>query len=93
MLVQVAWAAVHAKATIFRERYGRWSKRMGKKKALVAVGHRILSLIHLLLKNELDHQELTWCRRRPDDRKGIRKDRCKELGSTPSGKGRLECIA
>ena len=58
MLVQVAWAAVHAKATIFRERYGRWSKRMGKKKALVAVGHKILSLIHLLLKNELDYQEL-----------------------------------
>jgi transposase len=57
MLVQVAWAAVHAKKTIFRERYGRLSKRIGKKKALVAIGHKILSLIHLLLSRGLDYQE------------------------------------
>ncbi len=56
-LVQVAWAAVHAKRTIFRERYGRLSKRIGKKKALVAIGHKILSLIHLLLSRGLDYQE------------------------------------
>jgi hypothetical protein len=57
VLVQVAWAAVHAKETIFRARYGRWSKRMGVKKALVAVGHKIVVLIHRLLKSGADYQE------------------------------------
>jgi transposase len=57
LLVQVAWAAVHTKETIFRGWYGRWSKRMGKKKALVAVGHKILVLIHRLLKSGTDYQE------------------------------------
>jgi transposase len=59
MLVQVAWAAVHAKKTIFRERYSRLSKRIGKKKALVAIGHKILSLIHLLLKQGMDYREVS----------------------------------
>jgi transposase len=57
VLVQVAWAAVHTKETIFRAWYGRWSKRMGKKKALVAVGHKILVLIHKLLKSGTDYRE------------------------------------
>jgi transposase len=48
-LVQVAWAATHTKATNFRATYARWAKRMGKKKALVALGHKILVLIHKLL--------------------------------------------
>ena len=59
MLMQVAWAAVHAKKTIFRERYSRLSKRIGKKKALVAIGHKILSLIHLLLKQGMDYREVS----------------------------------
>src|SRR5262249_51025033 len=57
VLVQVAWAAVHAKGTIFREVYGRWIKRMGKKKALVAVAHKILVLIHKLLRTGTDYEE------------------------------------
>jgi transposase len=57
MLVQVAWAASHAKGTIFQAAYGRWAKRMGKKKALVAVGHKILVLIHRLLTTGTDYQE------------------------------------
>jgi len=56
-LVQVAWAAVHSKETIFRACYGRWSKRMGKKKALVAVGHKILVLVHVLLSGKVDYRE------------------------------------
>jgi transposase len=56
-LVQVAWAAVHSKQTSFRACYGRWSKRLGKKKALVAVGHKILVLIHVLLSGKMDYRE------------------------------------
>ena len=34
-----------------------WAKRLGKKKALVAVGHKILGLIHKLLSDEVDYAE------------------------------------
>jgi transposase len=57
MLVQVAWAAVHAKGTIFQAQYGRGIKRMGKKKALVAVAHKVVVLIYKLLKTATDYQE------------------------------------
>jgi transposase len=57
MLVQVAWAASHTKETIFSACYHRWAKRMGKKKALVAVAHKILVVIHHLLKGGADYHE------------------------------------
>jgi transposase len=56
-LVQVAWAAVHTKATIFSVRYKRWAKRLGKKKALVAVAHKILVVIYTLLTSGTEYQE------------------------------------
>ena len=56
-LVQVAWAAVHAKGTIFGATYRRWAKRLGKKKALVAVGHKILGVVYELLKTATDYRE------------------------------------
>ena len=56
-LVQVAWAASHAKGTIFQTMYRRWAKRMGKQKALVAVAHKILVLIHKLLRDQVDYHE------------------------------------
>ena len=57
MLVQVAWAASHTKETIFGAAYRKWAKRLGRKKALVAVGHKILVVIYHLLKGGGDYQE------------------------------------
>jgi transposase len=57
MLVQVAWAAVHAKGTIFGATYRRWAKRMGRKKALVAVGHKLLVVIYTMLKTGGEYRE------------------------------------
>jgi transposase len=57
MLVQVAWAASHTRETIFGAAYRKWAKRLGKKKALVAVGHKILVVIYHLLKDRSDYQE------------------------------------
>jgi transposase len=57
MLVQTAWAAVHAKRTVFHATYSQWVKRMGKKKALVAVARKILAVIHKLLSDGMDYQE------------------------------------
>jgi transposase len=57
MRVQVAWAAVHAKGTIFQAQSGRWIKRMGKKKALVAVAPKSVVLISKRLKTATDYRE------------------------------------
>ena len=57
MLVQVAWAASHTKETIFAARYQRWAKRLGKKKALVALAHKIVVVIHKLLKDQTVYEE------------------------------------
>ena len=38
--------------------YRRWAKRLGKKKALVAVAHKILVIVHRMLKDHTDYQEL-----------------------------------
>jgi transposase len=56
-LVQVAWAASRTKETIFSASYRRWAKRLGKKKALVAVAHKILVVIWCLLKRRSEYQE------------------------------------
>ena len=52
VLVQVAWAASHTKGTRLGVQYRRWAKRLGQKRALVALGHRILVIIHKLLKDQ-----------------------------------------
>jgi transposase len=56
-LVQVAWAASRTKETIFSACYQRWAKRLGRKKALVAVAHKILVVIWHLLKDRTDYRE------------------------------------
>ena len=56
-LVQAAWAASHTKETIFSACYRRWARRLGKKKALVAVAHKILVVIYILLKKGTDYRE------------------------------------
>jgi transposase len=56
-LVQAAWAASHTKQTIFSATYRRWAKRLGKKKALVAVARKILVVAYELLKERTDYIE------------------------------------
>ena len=56
-LVQVAWAASRSKGTRFQRQYARQSPRLGRKKALVALAHRILAVIYTLLKQGQDYEE------------------------------------
>ena len=56
-LVQVARAASHTKRTILSERYRSLVKRLGKKKALVALGHKILRIISEMLSHQTDYVE------------------------------------
>jgi transposase len=57
-LVQAAWAASHTKETYLSAQYQRLVKRMGKKKALVAVGHSILVIIYYVLSRQVRYEEL-----------------------------------
>jgi transposase len=57
-LVQAAWAASHTKQTLFSAMYRKWARRLGKKRALVALGHKMLVVIYQLLKNQTVYREL-----------------------------------
>lgn len=57
VLVQSAWAASHTKETFLARAYRTWAKRMGQKKALVALGHKMLTLIYAMLKDGNDYVE------------------------------------
>jgi transposase len=57
VLVQAAWAASHTQATILSATYRRWIKRMGRKRALVALGQKILVLVYKLLSENTEYEE------------------------------------
>ena len=56
-LVQAAWAASHTRGTALAAQYRRLGKRMGKKKALVAVGHSILRIVYHVLSRKQGYHE------------------------------------
>jgi hypothetical protein len=57
-LVQAAWVASHQKGTYLSAQYQRLVKRLGKKNALVAVGHSILVIVYHGLTNRVSYQEM-----------------------------------
>jgi len=57
VLVQCAWAASRAVGTHLRQLYGRLVGRRGKKRALVAVAHRLLVIVYNVLKKGQAYEE------------------------------------
>ena len=57
-LVQAGWAASHQKGTYLSAKYKRLVKRMGKKKALVAIGHNLLVIAYHIMKQRVSYKEL-----------------------------------
>jgi transposase len=57
VLVQVAWAASHTKATLLSATYRRWAKRIGKKRALVGLAHKVLKIVYEVLKDGVKYEE------------------------------------
>jgi transposase len=57
-LSQAAWAASRTKNTYLSSQYRRLAGRRGKKRAVVAVGHTILSVVYHLLKHETTYADL-----------------------------------
>jgi transposase len=58
LLVQCAWGASRSKGTYLQAMFRRLAARRGTKRALVAVGHRLLEIIYAVLKKGQTYQEL-----------------------------------
>jgi transposase len=57
-LAEAAWAASHTKDTYLSAQYRRLAGRRGKKRALIAVAHTILTIIYHMLKRNSKYHEL-----------------------------------
>lgn len=58
LLVQCAWAATRTKNTYLRSKYDSLVVRRGKKRALIAVGHKILIAAYFILKDQVAYKDL-----------------------------------
>jgi transposase len=58
VLTECAWAAARSRDTYLAAQYWRLARRIGKKKAAIAVGHSILVICWYLLTNDCDYQDL-----------------------------------
>lgn len=57
-LTEAGWAASRTKNTYFNSKYHSLVGRRGKKRALVAVGHKILIACYHILRNKTEYKEL-----------------------------------
>lgn len=58
LLVELAWGATRTKGTYFRAKYESMVGRRGKKKALLAIGHKILCASYYIIKDKVPYKEL-----------------------------------
>lgn len=58
ILAEVVWAISHSKGNYLSAHYHRLARRLGKKKAVVAVSHSLLIIIYQMLKNKTSFQDL-----------------------------------
>jgi len=58
MLVECAWAASMTKGTYLRDKYRSLAGRRGRKRALVAVGHKLLIMSYFIMKHKTPYHEL-----------------------------------
>ena len=58
MLIECAWCAICQKDSYLRSKYYKLIPRMGKKKALAAIAHKILKACYYILKNKEEYKDL-----------------------------------
>lgn len=54
-LGEAAWAAVRKKGSYFRDLYLRRAPRLGKKKAIASITHKMLRILYSMLSNNIDY--------------------------------------
>lgn len=55
-LTEAAWVATHMKGTYFKAKFESLAARRGRKKALIAIAHKILMSAYFVLKNGVPYQ-------------------------------------
>jgi transposase len=60
LLCELAWGATRTKGTYFRAKYESMIGRRGKKRALIAIGHKILCAAYHVIKNKQEYKELGY---------------------------------
>lgn len=58
MLIECAWCAIRQKDHYLRTKYYSLVPRMGKKKALAAVAHKMLIACYHILKHKIEYKDL-----------------------------------
>jgi transposase len=58
IMVEVAWPAIKAKGSYYRAKYYALKARLGPKKAIIAVAHRILKAIYHVIKDRVSYRDL-----------------------------------
>ena len=57
-MIEIAWAAVKKKGSYYRDKYWRLRYRLGPKKAIVAIAHRIVKALYAIIKHDERYKEL-----------------------------------
>ena len=58
IMIEIAWAAVKKKGSYYRYKYWRLRFRLGPKKAIVAIAHRIIKVLYAIIKHGERYKEL-----------------------------------
>ena len=58
MLAEVVWVISHTKDNYLSAQYHRLARRIGKKKAIVALSHSLLVIISHMLREQTDYRDL-----------------------------------
>jgi len=94
ILVQRAWAASRTRGTFLRQLYGRLVGRRGKKRALVAVAHRLLHIVYNVIKKGQVYQEpASTTQSRPKDTDRLKQRLLKRLEKLGVNVREVEAVA
>jgi len=94
ILVQCAWAASRTRGTFLRQLYGRLVGRRGKKRALVAVAHRLLHIVYNVIKKGQVYQEpASTTQSRPKDTDRLKQRLLKRLEKLGVNVREVEAVA
>jgi len=58
VLAEVVWVISHTKENYLSAQYHRLARRMGEKRAIVAVSHSLLTIIYQMLRTDQDYHDL-----------------------------------
>jgi len=58
IMVEIAWAAVKKKGSYYRDKYWRLRYRLGPKKAIIAIAHKIIKALYAIIKKGETYKEL-----------------------------------